>query len=86
MKKELDALFKNHTWDLVTFPPRKSMVGCKWIYKIKTRSDGSIKRHKICLVAKDFLQEYEIDYEEAFALITLISSVHTLLAIAVANK
>ena len=62
------------------------MVGCKWIYKIKTRSDGSIKRHKICLVAKDFLQEYEIDYEEAFALITLISSVHTLLAIAVANK
>ena len=86
MKKELDALFKNHTWDLVTFPPRKSVVGCKWIYKIKTRSDGSIKRHKICLVAKDFLQEYEIDYEEAFALITLISSVHTLLAIAVANK
>ena len=29
MKKELDALFENHTWDLVTLPPRKSVVGCK---------------------------------------------------------
>ena len=43
MKEELDALSKNHTWDLVTLPLGKSMVGCKWIYKIKTRSDGSIK-------------------------------------------
>ena len=37
MKEELNALFKNHTWDLVTFPPRKSVIGCKWTYKIKTR-------------------------------------------------
>ena len=29
MKEELDALSKNHTWDLVTLLPRKSMVGCK---------------------------------------------------------
>ena len=27
MKKELDALSKNHTWDLVTFPPKQSMIG-----------------------------------------------------------
>ena len=29
MKEELDALSKNHTWDLVTLPPGKSVVGCK---------------------------------------------------------
>ena len=29
MKEELDALSKNHTWDLVTLPPKKSVVGCK---------------------------------------------------------
>ena len=61
MKEELDALTKNHTWDLVTLPLRQSVVGCKWIYKIKTRSNGSIKRYKVRLVAKGFTLEYEID-------------------------
>ena len=28
MKEELDALSKNHTWDLVTLSPGKSVVGC----------------------------------------------------------
>ena len=57
MKGELDALTKNHTWDLVTLPPRQSVVGCKWIYKIKTRSDGSIECYKTHLVAKSFTQD-----------------------------
>ena len=34
MKEELNALTKNHIWDLVTLPPGQSVVGCKWIYKI----------------------------------------------------
>ena len=54
MKKELDVLSKNRTWDLVTLPPRQSLVGCKWIYKIKTRFDRSIERYKACLVTKSF--------------------------------
>ena len=29
MKEELDALSKNHTWDLVTLPPWKFVVGYK---------------------------------------------------------
>ena len=86
MKEEVDALTKNHTWDLVTLPPRQSVVGCKWIYKIKTRSDGSIERYKTHLVAKDFTQEYKIDYEETFTPVARISSVRALLAIAAARK
>ena len=86
MKEELDALSKNHTWDLVTLLPRKSVIGCKWIYKIKTRSDGSIERYKTRFVAKGFTHEYGIDYEKTFASVACISSVCALLAVVVASK
>ena len=54
MKEELDALHKTGTWDLVDLPSGKSAISCKWVYKIKTRSDGTVDRYKTRLVAKGF--------------------------------
>ena len=71
----------------MTLPLGKSVVGCKWIYKVKTYSDGSIECYKTRLVAKGFTQEYRIDYEEeTFAPIARISFVCALLAVAAASK
>ena len=60
--EELQALEKTHTWDLVDLPHGKSVIGCKWVYKIKTKFDGTIERYKTLLVAKGYAQEYRIDY------------------------
>ena len=86
MKEELDALHKTGTWDLVDLPPGKSAIGCKWIYKIKTRSDGTVDRYKARLVARGFTQKYGIDYEETFAPVARLSSVRTLIAISAARR
>ena len=66
---------------MVDLPLNKSVVACKWIYKIKTYADGSIDRYKSRLVAKGFTQEYGIDYEETFAPVAHLTSIQSLIAI-----
>lgn len=63
----MKALQKNSTWEMVELPKDKKMVGCKWVFSVKYKSDGTIDRYKTRLVAKGYTQTYEIDYQETFA-------------------
>ena len=54
MDKEIQALEQNHTWELASLPPGKTPIGCKWVHRIKLKSDGTVDRYKARLVAKGY--------------------------------
>ena len=46
MQEEYQALQQQQTWSLVPLPASRSLVGRKWVFKLKKNVDGSISRHK----------------------------------------
>ena len=54
MNSEFDALLQSNTWCLVPISTAKNLVGCKWVFHIKKKADGSVDRYKARLVAKGF--------------------------------
>ena len=82
MAKELLALGDNHTWDVVQCPPNVTAIGCKWIYSIKLRFDGTLDRYKARLVVLGNKQEYGVNYEVTFALVAKITTMQMVISIA----
>lgn len=85
MKKELDALQKNNTWDLVLRRPEHNVLGCKWVYRLKHDENGTITKHKARLVANGMHQIDGVDVQETFAPVIKPSTIRLVLFIVVSN-
>ena len=85
MAKEIEALELNKTWTIEDLPPNKKPINCKWVYKVKYNSNGTIERYKARLVIRGDEQIEGFDYHETFAPVAKMVSVRCFLAVAIAK-
>ncbi|GJZ35132.1 zinc finger, CCHC-type containing protein, partial [Tanacetum coccineum] len=43
---EMDSLVSNNTWELSNLPPGSKAIGCRWVFRIKYHTDGSVQTFK----------------------------------------
>ena len=73
--EEIRALERNATWEVMTLPRGKKPVGCKWVFTVKYKANGTVERYKAYLVAKGFTQTYDIDYTKTFAPVAKLNTI-----------
>lgn len=79
--EELCALKENNTWTLVDeLPEGHKAINSMWIFNIK---DGETVRYKARLVAKGCSQRPGIDFSDTFAPVAKMTTIRTMLSIAV---
>ena len=86
MNEEYRSLMANDDWDFLPLPKGRKIVRCKWVYRTKYASYGTVERHNARLVAKGFSQVEGIDYNETFSPVAKMNSIHLVLTLAASHK
>jgi hypothetical protein len=60
MTVEITALEANQTWSLTPLPLGKTPIGCKWVYKVKLRSDGTLRGTKLDLLLRVIINKKDL--------------------------
>jgi hypothetical protein len=81
MQEELNNFKRNEVWSLLPCP-KKNVVGTKWVFRNKQDEHRVVIRNKARLMAKGYAQVIGLDFEETFAPIARLESIHILLAYA----
>jgi hypothetical protein len=67
--------------ELVDLPHGHRAITLKWVFKLKRDEANAIVKHKPRLVARSFLRQEGIDFDDAFAPVARMESVRLLLAL-----
>ena len=84
MQEEYKALIDKGTWELASLPPKRSSVGCKWVFSTKRDALGHIVRYKARLVARGFSQVEGVDFNETFAPVAKFSTIRCVVTLGAA--
>jgi hypothetical protein len=82
MREEIEVVERNNTWELVHLPHGHRPIGLKCVYKLKKNEASKVIKHKARLVARGFVQQVGIDFDEVFAPVARMESIRLLLALA----
>ena len=80
------AMLQNDTRDIIDLPKGQKSVGCRWVFRLKYRVDGTLNRHKVRLVARGYTQIYGVDYQETFAPVAKMNTMRIIISLAVYSK
>jgi hypothetical protein len=83
MDHKLTTLQQASMWETVPRLTDKNVVDCKWVYQTKYSANGTIDKHKACLVMHGFMQIYGVDYLKTYSPVAKLASLRTILALAV---
>jgi hypothetical protein len=78
MQEELNNFKRNEVWSLVE-RPNQNVVDTKWVFHNKQDEHGVVTRNKAQLVVKGYSQVEGLDFDETFAPIARLESIHILL-------
>lgn len=67
---------------MVPRPQDRSVVGSRWLYKVKNAADSNVEKYKTRFVAKGFSQKEGTDYKETYAPIASYTSIRSMIALA----
>jgi hypothetical protein len=81
MQEELNNFMRNEVWHLVPCP-NQNIVGTKWVFHNKQDEHGVVTRNKARLIAKGYSQVKGLDFDETYAPIARLESIHILVAYA----
>lgn len=86
MEVEDMALKQKATWKLIPPSADQKLISNKWVFRVKTKADGSLDKLKARLVARGFEQLAGVDYLETFSPVVKFSTIRLIFTLAATRQ